>query len=105
MQVFQDFFGRSVRLTEERRRHIEGDHPEMRGQIERIGETLMDPDIIVRSRSDRDVELFFKHYTLTPVSEKYMCVVAKTLQSDAFIVTAYYTDRVKRGEAIWKRKS
>ena len=36
---------------------------------------------------------------VTPVTEKYLCVVVKV-----FIITAYFTDKIKRGEILWKRK-
>jgi len=72
MKWFRDIHNRQIRLTEERQAHIEGDHPEMSGQIEKIKETLAKPDIIVRSRTDPGVELFYRHYDVTPVTEKYL---------------------------------
>ena len=104
MKWFRDIHNRQIRLTDERLEHIEVDHPEMSGQIDRIQETLLNPDIIVRSRTDPDVELFYRHYKRTPVTEKYLCVVVKVLTDDIFIITAYFTDKVKRGEILWKRK-
>jgi hypothetical protein len=56
---------------------METNHPEMTGQIEKIQDTLMDPDIVVRSRTDLDVQLFHKFYSMTPVTEKYLCAVVK----------------------------
>ena len=41
----------------------------MFGQIEKIQDTLSNPDIIVRSRTDSDVDLFYRHYDVTPVTE------------------------------------
>lgn len=49
----------------------------MAGQIEKIQDTLMNPDIVVRSRTDPDVQLFHKLYSedaCYPVTEKYLCV-------------------------------
>jgi hypothetical protein len=60
MMHFQDNRNRAIRLTDERRHHLESDHPEMTGQISRIAETLADPNRIVRSRTDATVELFYK---------------------------------------------
>lgn len=104
MQLFQDIHGRSIRLTEERRLHLENEHPEMKGQVLRIVETLARADRIVRSRTDETVELFYKHYPLTPVTDKFLCTVVKALPDDAFIITAYYTDTIKRGEVLWEKK-
>jgi len=76
----------------------------MSGQIDKIEETLLNPDIIVRSRTDSEVELFYRYYDTTPVTEKYLCVVVKVLTNDIFIITAYFTDKIKRGDILWERK-
>ncbi len=62
MAVLDDYDKRSIRLTDERRQHMESNHPEMKGQIGRIGETLANPDKVVRSRTDSLVELFYRFY-------------------------------------------
>ncbi len=85
MKWFKDVYNRRIRLTEERQEHIETDHPEMSGQIDKIEETLLNPDAIVRSRTDPDVELFYRYYDNTPVTKKYLCVVVKVLAEDIFI--------------------
>lgn len=102
--ILEDLFKRNIRLTDERKNHFETNHPEMENQIEKIKETLLNPDIIVRSRTDYQVELFYKHYPATPVTEKYMCVVIKSSNDDIFIITAYFTDSIKKGELIWQKK-
>ena len=76
----------------------------MFGQVDKIQEVLSEPDIIVRSRTDPDVELFYRHYGITPITEKYLCVVVKVLVEDAFIITAYFIDTTKKGEVLWGRK-
>lgn len=104
MKWFKDIHGRQIRLTDERQEHIKVDHPEMFGQIEKIQDTLSNSDIIIRARTDSDVELFYRHYDVTPVTEKYLCVVVKVLVGNLFIITAYFTDTIKRGEALWEKK-
>jgi hypothetical protein len=32
---------------------------------------------------------------------KFLCVVVKTLEADAFVVTAYLTDRIKKEVQLW----
>lgn len=76
----------------------------MKEQKSRIAETLREPDQVRQSRSDQQVELFYKLYPQTPVTTKYLCVVVKALPSDHFIITAYYTDTVKKGEILWEKK-
>jgi hypothetical protein len=104
MHWFKDIQNRLIRLTDERHKHIESDHPEMTGQIEKIKDTLLNPDIIIRSRTDSEVELFYRYYDITPVTEKYLCVVVKVSTDDLFIITAYFTDTIKRGDILWKKK-
>ncbi len=104
MQLLKDVRNRSIRLTEERRLHLETEHPEMTGQIHRIAETLANPDKLIRSRTDATVELFYRHYQSTPVTSKFLCIVVKALPGDHFIITAYYTDAMKKGEALWEKK-
>jgi hypothetical protein len=105
MDRFKDVHGRQARFTGERRDHIESDHPEMSGQLEKIENTLLSPDIIVKSRTDPQVELFYRNYKKTPVSEKYLCVAVKALlENNLFIMTAYFTDTIKGGEVLWGKK-
>ncbi|MBM4306319.1 MAG: hypothetical protein FJ115_01200 [Deltaproteobacteria bacterium] len=104
MKWFEDIFNRNIRLTDERMEHIEFDHPEMYGQIDKIRETLQNPEIVVRSRSDLEAELFYRYYSETSVGNKYMCVIVKGGRQDPFIITAYFTDTMKRGETLWRKQ-
>lgn len=103
MKWFTDVNHRRIRLTKERQEHIETDHPEMMHQVNRIEEVLENPEVIVRSKTDASVELFYRHYEITPVTDKFLCVV-KVLPDDLFVITAYFTDASKRGDILWKRK-
>lgn len=97
--------GRCVRLTEERLGHLESAHPEMRGQIGRLKDTLAEPDQVIRSRSDINVELFYRLYDSTPVTTKHLCVVIKSLSKEhTFVVTAYFTDKPKQGDVLWETR-
>lgn len=101
-QVFTDHQGRAIRLTEERWQHILS-HPEMEGQQERLAETLSDPSVIVATVKDESAHAYHRLYERTPVTRKYLIVVVKTLEEDAFILTAFFSSRQKRGEVIWPK--
>jgi len=101
-EVFNDYVGRSVRLTPERRKHIL-EHPEMREWVEKIPEVLARPERVVRSRNDPESELFYVWKTRTSVGPKYLCVVVMVKPDDAFVLTAYLTDAIKKGEILWPR--
>ena len=45
-----------------------------------------------------------RFYFGTMVGEKYLCVIVKMVDSDAFVLTAYLTDRIKKGVPIWPRE-
>ena len=95
--------GKLVSLDEDRWRHVL-EHPEMKNQLDRIKETVVNPDEIRESIHDPSVLLFYKLYEKTPVTEKHLLVVIKTVNREGFIVTAFFTDRVKKGGVVWKKK-
>jgi hypothetical protein len=76
----------------------------MRDQFFRIEETLSMPDEIIESKTDNSVELYYRRFIQTSVGDKYLCVVVKVSESDAFMITAYFTDAIKKGQLRWKRK-
>lgn len=100
--ALHDFEGRRVRLTAERRAHLLG-HPEMTGMLDALAETLRSPEWVMRSASDPHIRLYYRGYRATAVGDKYLCVVVKVAADDAFVVTAYLTDALKRGERLWPR--
>ena len=99
-EVFTDYLGRNDRLTSERRMHIL-EHPEMQEWVERIPEVLARPERVVRSRFDPESELFYVWEARTLVGAKYFCVVVAVKPDDAFVLTAYLTDAVMKGEVLW----
>ena len=74
---------------------------DMGAEIERV---LAQPQLVRRSRSDDAVRLFYEFYAQTMVGGKWLCVVVKYAQNDAFVVTAYLTDKPKAGEDLWPTK-
>ncbi|MBI4728132.1 MAG: hypothetical protein HY775_01310 [Acidobacteria bacterium] len=104
MKVLHDFQGIAIRLTDERRAHIL-EHPEMVPMEGAIEETLVHPERVVQSFSDPKAHLYYRFYFRTIVGGKYLCVVVKTLDDDAFVLTAYLTDRIKKGAALWPTPS
>jgi len=103
MKTLRDCFGHQVRLTDERLAHIPG-HPEMKEMGEEVERVLREPQLVRRSRSDPAARLFCEFYTQTFVGGKWLCVVVKYVENDAFVVTAYLTDKPKAGEDLWPTK-
>ena len=97
-----DYAGNIIRLTNERLAHIK-EHPEMSASEAKIKETILSPDIVVKSRSDEEVRMYYKHYKGLSIGDKHHCIVVKFRQEDAFVITAYFTDSVKKGDVLWKK--
>ena len=76
----------------------------MEGMAAEIERVLRQPQLVRRSRSDAAVRLFFEFYSQTMVGGKWLCVVVKYEEDDAFVVTAYLTDQPNAGEDLWPTK-
>lgn len=100
--AFKDCWGNEVTLTSERLNHIL-EHPEMIGQASEVAQTLENPEQVVVSPTDERVRLFYRLYGGLAIGEKYLCVVVKYGEKGPFIITAYFTDRPKRGRELWRK--
>ena len=65
-------------------------HPSMTGKDLEVRETLVDADEVRESRSDTQVRMYYRQYGLA-----HLCVVVKHLNGTGFVVTAYFTERIK----------
>lgn len=102
MTIFKDYFGRNIRLTDNRWEHILT-RAEMVDQKEKIKETLLNPDKIKSSKHDPEVLLYYRLYDKTPVAKKYLMVAVKIENGGGFILTSFFTDKIKAGETVWER--
>ena len=100
MRVLYDYQGRAVRLTDERLAHIL-EHPEMQGMEQAIEDSVLTPARVIQSLSDPSAKLYYRFYVGTLVGDKFLCVVVKFDRDDAFVLTAYLTDEIKKGTEIW----
>jgi hypothetical protein len=100
--ILADYQGRPIRLTAERLEHVRK-HPEMGGQEEKIAQTLSQPDTVIIGELDESVWHYHRLYERTPVTKKYLLVAVKYLGNDAFVITAFFTDRIKRGKVKWTK--
>jgi len=74
-------------------------HPVMAGLERDVKEALENPEQIRVSRSDPKVFLFYKIRR----PGRWICAVAKKLDGEGFLVTAYPTNAIKEGEYIWPK--
>lgn len=103
MKLLVDYQGKSVRLTDERLSHVL-EHPEMTNMENAIADTLREPQLVIRSLTDEYANLNYRYFYGTKVGDKWLCVVVKYVSEDAFVLTAYLTDKPKKGEQLWPNR-
>ena len=92
--------GIKIRITEERWFHITENHDDIAGFYDDILDCIENPDIIIKGYNDALVAL--KLFS----DNKYLAQVYKeTSEEDGFIITAYFTSKLKleKEEIIWKK--
>ncbi|HZX49610.1 MAG TPA: hypothetical protein VFE94_00465, partial [Candidatus Paceibacterota bacterium] len=76
-------------------------HPVMRGKERVVQKALQEPNIIRRSRVDKNVYLFYRKY-----QKHHLVVVVRHLNKrEGFIITTYITDIIKEGIQVWPKQS
>jgi hypothetical protein len=102
MEVYLEVKAQTGKIIRTTRSHWEliakVKHPEIEGKEEEVKLCLVDPMEIRRSSEDSNVYLYY-----APFEKYFICVVARHLNSDGFIITAYITDKIKEGETVWKK--
>ena len=73
-------------------------HPSMAGEDLEVRQTLADTDEVRESRSDPQVKTYYRQYGLL-----HLRVVVKHLNGTGFVVTAYFTNRIKEGTTVWTK--
>ena len=94
--------GVPIRLTEERWFHITENHDDLAGYYDDVLNTIDDPDCIIEGFK----EAFIALRKIT--GREFMAVVYKEVsKKDGFVVTAYFTRKVKlEGKVIlWQKMS
>ena len=74
----------------------------MRGQEQKILETVSEPDLI--QEGDAGTKMALKYYPLSPLTEKFCAVVYREIPGvDGFVLTAYFCSRYAAGRRVlWK---
>jgi len=78
---------------------VELKHPIMKKYEKETKETLREPDEVRRSRKDPAVHLYYRRY-----DKYFVCVLAKHLNGEGFIITAYLSNNVKKGDIVWRKR-
>ena len=105
--VVRSRFSRQIRLTDTIWRKIEAQHPEFRGRrdyLDAIEAALQDPDYVVRGWGEGQMAL--RWCEIAPSRPKHLCVVYRELDSEGFVITAFFIsryERLLRREVLWRR--
>lgn len=89
--------GKKIRVEKRYWETIVKKHDSVAGLDEQVKETLKHPIYIRVSKEDDEVFLYY-----VPYRKYFLCVVCRHLNGDGFIITAYLTDRIKKGVTIYE---
>lgn len=98
---FKSILGKSIELTPERKQHILLYHPDLKPYLKFIKEVLTQPDDVRKSKSDRQVLLFYKFYA--SIKDGIYIMVAVKTNGRWFILTSYLTRYMISGENYAKK--
>ena|SRR3989338_4638003 len=99
-EEFIDKFNNKINFTDKRWNHIIKEHPEVEPYKDKLSEVLKTPDLVKRSKRDKDTFLYYRYYK-DIYKGKYLLAVAR--KSDKMLLTCCITDRIKEGDLIWKK--
>lgn len=89
----------SVRTSTEYWEKLIVKHPDIVDVESEIRLALANPDEIRRSSRNPKVLLFY----LVLKEKRWVVAVARRLNGDGFLITAYQTDAIKEGETLWRK--
>ena len=89
----------TVRTSEEYWDKLIVKHPDIADLETEIQQALASPNEIRRSSRDPNVLLFY----LVLKERHWVVAVARRLNGDGFLITAYQTDAIKEGETLWHK--
>jgi len=89
----------TVRTSEEYWDKLIVKHPDIADLETEIQQALASPNEIRRSSRDPNVLLFY----LVLKERRWVVAVARRLNGDGFLITAYQTDAIKEGETLWHK--
>jgi hypothetical protein len=89
----------TVRTSEEYWQTLIVKHPDIADLEAEVRQALNSPDEIRRSSRDSNLLLFY----LTLKEKRWVVAVARRLNGDGFLITAYQTDAIKEGETLWHK--
>ncbi len=98
MDIIYSIDGVPIRLTTERWFHIVENHDDLAGHYDDVLDVVENPDMILPGHRGSLIAV------RGAGKGRYLAVVYRQLSNtDGFIITAYFTSKVKRRKAVWKQ--
>src|SRR4029079_11616412 len=98
MDSTQSIDGFPIRLTVERWFHIVENHDDVAGYYDEVLDTVASPEIVLPGYGGSRIAVRGHG------PHRYLCVVYRqTSATDGFIITAYFSRKLDRRKALWKR--
>ena len=99
MDVALSVKGVPIRLTPERWFHIVENHDDLAGYYDDVLRTVEEPDLVLSG--SRGSLVAARGYG----RDRYLCVIYREVtEADGFVITAYFTSRIDRKKALWRRQ-
>lgn len=96
--------GNTIRVTTRQWAHITEAHDYMSGNLDKVLETLAEPDRVVAGEHGESLAL--RAYEKTSITRKTAVVVYRD-QPDGFVITAFFPSKPQKveqkGQVIWSR--
>ena len=90
--------GFSVRTSAQYWQKVVAKHPDLQESLDAVKLAIRQPTEVRQSRRDAAVVLFY-----TRTNGYWLVAVARRLNGEGFLVTAYRTDAIKEGTKLWPR--
>ncbi|MFN3981521.1 MAG: hypothetical protein ACK4SA_14180 [Caldilinea sp.] len=96
MEIALSINGIPIRLTAERWWHIVENHDDLAGYFDDVLDTVENPQLVLRGHAGSLIAV--RNYG----RNRYLMVVYREVSpDDGFVVTAFFTDKVNRKQALW----
>ena len=94
------YLGGEVEVTDERYAHVVDSHADFAlAYWTRAGETIQGPDRVIRRKQDGGAVMFYRWYD--DIGKHVVVVVRRDSNRRHWLVTAYMTRDIARGELLW----
>lgn len=69
----------------------------MTRQLDKIIDTIKEPDFIFYCLED-DIFQYYRYFSKTPVTEKYLLSVVKHTNGDGFVITSFFIRKINKNQ-------